>query len=124
MWPRKNGHFCERPRGPTTFGRRKTTIQRKFQLTGGISFIAVRGIDEEIAGKLLPRFSKRPVCYERFPVTYPHKNRPRRRMQRRGVHILSILVELVREPDGFREHVAPRRLAELREVLFIMMNQQ
>jgi hypothetical protein len=45
-------------------------------------------------------------------------------MERGGVHILLIGVELVCELEGFREDLLPLGLACLAEGLFIMMNQQ
>jgi hydrogenase-4 membrane subunit HyfE len=45
-------------------------------------------------------------------------------MERGGVHILLVGVELVCELEGFRENLLPLGLAHLAEGLFIMMNQQ
>jgi hypothetical protein len=39
------------------------------------------------------------------------------------MQILSVRMEMMCELHGFRQHVPPRGLAELREVFFIVVNQ-
>src|SRR5688500_15229985 len=57
-------------------------------------FVAILGMDQEIARDLLPRLDERPVGHDGFAIAHSNDGRRRRRLQRRRARILLFSVEL------------------------------
>ena len=87
-------------------------------------FVAILGMDQEIARDLLPRLDKWPVRYERFALAHSNHGRRRRRLQRRRAQIFLVSVELVRKPHGFGKDFLLFFFSDLVEDDFVIINQQ
>ncbi len=81
-------------------------------------------LNEEIAGELFLRFDKRSIGNHGFAVSDAYDCRDRFRMQRGGMNVLTLCVELVAELDRFCQHRFPFLFGDLVEQVFVVVKEQ